>query len=239
MTSGARHFRRLAAVSDVVVENFRPGTLERWNLGYGELAAENSGLIMVRVSAYGQTGPSATKAGFGHVAQAFGGLTYLTGFPDRPPALPGSATLADYAAGLFAAFATLAAKEHRDRTGEGQVVDISLFESIFRLLDTLAIAHDTLGIVRERRGFEAPHAAPHSHYPTADGKWVAIACTNDKIFRRLCIAMGRDDLASDTRFLSVASRVEHREQIDAVVGAFTLSCGAADLSTISTASRCL
>jgi crotonobetainyl-CoA:carnitine CoA-transferase CaiB-like acyl-CoA transferase len=131
--------------------------MERWNLGYPELAAANPGLIMVRISAYGQTGPSSHKAGFGRVAQAFGGLTYLSGFPDRPPALPGSATLADYAAGLFGAFATLVAKEHRDRTGDGQEVDISLFESIFRFLDTLATAHDALGIVRERTGFEAPH----------------------------------------------------------------------------------
>jgi crotonobetainyl-CoA:carnitine CoA-transferase CaiB-like acyl-CoA transferase len=221
--------RRLASVSDVLVENFRPGTLEQWNLGYENLSAMNPSLIMVRVSAYGQTGPSARKAGFGRVAQAFGGLTYLTGFPDRPPALPGSATLADYAAGLFAAFATLAAKQHRDRTGEGQVVDVSLFESIFRLLDTLAIAYDTLGIVRERSGFEAPHAAPHSHYPTADERWVAIACTNDKIFQRLCTAMSRDDLAVDPRFVNVASRVDHRAEIDDIVIAFTKSHTAARL----------
>jgi crotonobetainyl-CoA:carnitine CoA-transferase CaiB-like acyl-CoA transferase len=226
---GQELIRRIAATADVVVENFRPGTLERWNLGYDRLAAENPALILVRVSAYGQTGPSASKAGFGRVAQAFGGLTYLTGFPDRPPALPGSATLADYAAGLFAAFATLVAKQHCDRTGQGQVIDVSLFESIFRLLDTLAIAHDTLGIVRERSGFEAPHAAPHSHYPTGDGKWVAIACTNDKIFARLCAAMERPELATDPRFLTVSSRVEHRDAIDEIVIEFTGSRIAGDL----------
>ncbi len=212
---------RLAADADVLVENFRPGTMEAWGLGYDRLAAVNPGLIMVRVSAYGRTGPNAPKAGFGRVAQAFGGLTYLAGFPDRPPIIPGSATLADYVAGLFAAFATLVAKEHRDRTGEGQEIDVSLFESIFRLLDTVAIAHETLGLVRERTGSDVPHAAPHSHYPTADGKWIAIACTNDKMFGRLAVAMARPELADDPRFRTVADRVGRREEIDALVIEFT------------------
>lgn len=214
-------FRRLAAKADVVVENFRPGTMEGWHLGYEDLAKGNPGLIMLRISGYGQTGPYATKAGFGRTAQAFGGLTYLAGFPDRPPVVPGSATIADYAAGLFGAFAILIAKEHRDRTGEGQQIDVSLFESMFRLMDTLAIVYDKLGVVRERTAFDAPHAAPHSHYPTRDGKWIAIACTNDKLYARLCVAMGKPELADDPRFRTVRDRVGHRAEIDAIVGDFT------------------
>src|SRR5688572_15845738 len=135
--------------SDVVVENFRPGTLERWNLGFDRLLEANPRIVLLRVSAYGQTGPYAARPGFGRIAQAFGGLTYLAGHPDRPPVLPGSATLADYAAGLFGAYAVLAAKQYRDRTGHGQVIDVSLYESIFRLTDVMALAYDALGVVRE------------------------------------------------------------------------------------------
>src|SRR5918911_2494533 len=149
---------------DIMVENFRPGTLERWNLGYERLREANPELVLVRVSAYGQSGPYASRPGFGRVAQAFGGLTYLAGYPDRPPVNPGSATLADYAAGLFGASAALAALRHRERTGEGQEIDVSLFESIFRLTDCLPLEYDTLGAVRERNGSNA-HAAPHNHDP--------------------------------------------------------------------------
>ena len=206
--------------SDIVVENFRPGTLERWNLGFDRMQAVNPGVILLRISAYGQTGPYADRPGFGRVAQAFGGLTYLAGFPDRPPVNPGTSTLADYASGLFGAVAALAAKQHRDRTGQGQVIDISLFESIFRLTDILALAYDTLEIVRERNGSEA-HAAPHNHYPTRDGKWVAIACTNDRIFRRLATAMGDPAWGTDPEFDTMEKRAERRAIADARVGGWT------------------
>ncbi|MDE3100728.1 MAG: CoA transferase [Chloroflexota bacterium] len=216
-------FRRLAAHSDVIVENFRPGTMEGWHIGYDDLAKVNPGVIMMRISGYGQTGPFAKKPGFGRVAQAFGGLTYLAGFPDRPPVVPGSATIADYAAGLFGAFAVLVAKEYRDKTGEGQQIDISLYESMFRIMDTLAIVYDKLGVVRERTAFDAPHAAPHSHYGTNDGKWVAVATTNDKLFARLCDAMERPELVDDPRFRTVRDRVAHRREIDEIVSSFTTS----------------
>ena len=225
--------RRLARQSDLVIENFRPGTLERWNLGYDQLRAGNPGLVLLRISAYGQTGPYAGRPGFGRVAQAFGGLTYLAGEPDRPPAIPGSATLADYAAGLFGAYSALAALRHRDRTGEGQVVDVALYESVFRLLDYLALAYDTRGVVRERSGAVAPHAAPHNHYPTADGKWVAIACTSDRIFLRLVGAMtasGEEDgWGADPRFRTMESRVAHRDEVDARVSSWTRRYVMADL----------
>jgi succinyl-CoA:(S)-malate CoA-transferase subunit B len=216
-------FRRLIAKADVVVENFRPGTMEGWGLGYEDLASVNPGLIMLRISGYGQTGPAASKPGFGRIAQAFAGLTFLAGYPDRPPVVPGSATIADYVAGLFGAFSVLVAKEHRDRSGEGQEIDVSLYEGMFRLLDTLAIVYDKLGIVRQRSAFDAPHAAPHSHYPTRDGNWVAVACTNDKIYARFCEAMGAPELVTDPRFLTNADRVAHRAEIDRLVGIFTAS----------------
>ncbi|MFN8525415.1 MAG: CoA transferase [Chloroflexota bacterium] len=206
--------------SDIVVENFRPGTLERWNLGYEQMKAVNPGVILVRISAYGQTGPYASRPGFGRIAQAFGGLTYLAGFPDRPPVNPGSATLADYAAGLFGALGALAAKHHRDATGEGQVVDVSLFESIFRLTDVLAAEYDTLGLVRQRNGSNA-HAAPHNHYPTGDDGWIAIACTNDRIFRRLTEAMGEPEWGADPEFATMTQRAERRTICDARVGGWT------------------
>jgi crotonobetainyl-CoA:carnitine CoA-transferase CaiB-like acyl-CoA transferase len=191
----------------------------------------NPGVVLVRVSAYGQTGPYAERPGFGRIAQAFGGLTYLAGFPDRPPALPGSATLADYAAGLFAAVAALAAKQYRDRrdrTGHGQQIDISLFESIFRFTDVLALAYDTLGIVRERVG-TAAHAAPHNHYPTADGKWIAIACTNDRIFRRLAACMEDEAWATDPAFDTMEKRSAQRDVVDARVTHWTTSLPMAEL----------
>ena len=230
--AGQDVFRRLAAEVDVVVENFRPGTMDSWSLGYEQLSRNNPGLIMLRISGYGQTGPASRKPGFGRIAQAFGGLTYLAGFPDRPPVVPGSATIADYVAGLFGAYAVLVAKEHRNRTGQGQEIDISLYESLFRILDTLGIVYDRLGIVRERSAFDAPHAAPHSHYPTLDGKWVAVACSNDKLFRRLCKAMDRPELALDPRFATQSLRVAHRPEIDKLVQDFTASMDLADLSAL-------
>ena len=226
---GQQIIKELVKRSDVLVENFRPGTMERWNMGYEVLRDLNPGLVMVRVSAYGQTGPYREKAGFGRIAQAFGGLSYLAGFPDRPPVNPGSATIADYAAGLFGAFSIMVALEHRRRTGEGQCIDISLYESIFRLLDNLASAYDKLGFVRERQGTGTAHAVPHNHYPTRDGKWVAIACTSDRIFQRLAKAMDREDLGSDSRYTTSAGRVEYRDELDGIVSAWTQTHDMGDL----------
>jgi crotonobetainyl-CoA:carnitine CoA-transferase CaiB-like acyl-CoA transferase len=210
----------LIARSDIVIENFRPGTLDRWNLGFERMQAVNPGVILVRVSAYGQTGPYASRPGFGRIAQAFGGLTYLAGHPDRPPVNPGSATLADYAAGLFSTTAALAALDHRRRTGQGQQIDVSLYESIFRLCDVLALEYDALGAVRERKGSDA-HAAPHNHYPTADGKWIAIACTNDRIFRRLNGVMGEQGFGDDPALATMEQRAGRRVEVDARVSAWS------------------
>ncbi|MGE3908730.1 MAG: CaiB/BaiF CoA transferase family protein [Chloroflexota bacterium] len=211
---------QLTAQSDIVIENFRPGTLERWNLGFEQMQAVNPGVILVRVSAYGQTGPYASRPGFGRIAQAFGGLTYLAGYPDRPPVNPGSATLADYAAGLFSTTAALAALDHRRRTGEGQQIDISLYESIFRLCDVLALEYDALGQVRERKGSNA-HAAPHNHYPTGDDKWIAIACTNDRLYRRLNGVMGEAGFGDDPSLATMGQRAARRDELDERVSAWT------------------
>jgi crotonobetainyl-CoA:carnitine CoA-transferase CaiB-like acyl-CoA transferase len=219
---------RLIETSDVVIENFRPGTLERWGLGYDRMREVNPGAILVRISAYGQTGPYANRPGFGRIAQAFGGLTYLAGHPDRPPVNPGSATLADYAAGLFATTAALAALDHRRRTGQGQQIDVSLYESIFRLCDVLALEYDALGLVRERRGSDA-HAAPHNHYPTADGKWIAIACTNDRLFRRLNAVMAEAGFGDALSLVTMGQRADRRSEVDARVSAWTSRHALAEL----------
>ena len=219
---------KLIETSDIVIENFRPGTLERWNLGYEQMRAVNPGVILVRVSAYGQTGPYASRPGFGRIAQAFGGLTYLAGHPDRPPVNPGSATLADYAAGLFGTTAALAALDHRRRTGQGQQIDVSLYESIFRLCDVLALEYDALGTVRERKGSDA-HAAPHNHYPTSDGKWIAIACTNDRIFRRLNAVMGEAGFGDDPSLATMGQRADRRVEVDQRVSAWSGQHTLADL----------
>jgi crotonobetainyl-CoA:carnitine CoA-transferase CaiB-like acyl-CoA transferase len=220
---GQELVRRLCADADIVLENFRPGTMERWHLGYEELAAANPNLVMVRVSAFGQDGPLRERPGFGRIAQAFGGITYLSGFPDRPPVVPGSAAVADYTAGLFAAFGAMVASRAAEQSGRGQVVDVSLFESVFRMLDTLAIDYAQAGIVRERAGVTAPHAAPHSHYECGDGTWIAIACTNSRMFERLTRAIGQPGLAEDPRFATGPDRVAHRDELDVPVTDFCRS----------------
>jgi crotonobetainyl-CoA:carnitine CoA-transferase CaiB-like acyl-CoA transferase len=207
----------------VVLENFRPGTLERWNLSYDSLSALDPGVILVRITGFGQDGPAKHRPGFGRIAQAFGGLTYLCGFPDRAPANPGSATIADYVSGLFAAFGVLVAERHRAATGRGQIVDMALYEGLFRILDSLAVTYSVNGTVRERMGTATALAAPHNHYPTRDGRSLAIACTNDRIYARLAALMGQEGLVRDPRFAHARERVAHREEIDRIVGTWTAS----------------
>ncbi|MCH9019828.1 MAG: CoA transferase [Proteobacteria bacterium] len=218
---GAALFKRLAAVSDVVCENFRPGTLERWGLGYDDLRAVNEALVMLRVSGYGQTGPYRDRPGFARTAHAFGGLSHLAGMPDGPPVTPGSTTLADYMSGLYGAFGVLVALRARDATGRGQVIDVALYESVFRVLDELAPAYHRSGFVRQRLGPRTVNAAPHSHYPCADGEWVAIACTSDKMFARLAGVIGRPELAADDALGRVAARCERIDEVEKIVSDWT------------------
>jgi crotonobetainyl-CoA:carnitine CoA-transferase CaiB-like acyl-CoA transferase len=203
--------------ADVVIENFRPGVMERWGLGPEQIKALNPRTVMVRVSAYGQTGPNADQPGFARIAHAFSGLAYLAGEPDGPPVTPGSTSLADYVTGLYGVVGTLLALRARETTGEGQVVDLALFETIFRMLDELAPAYQQFGIVRERMGADTVNVLPHSHYRCRDGRWLAIACTNDEMFRRLAGVMGRPELADDDRWGPKQRRLEQRDEVNAAV----------------------
>ena len=212
---GQALIKRLAAGADVLTENFRPGTLERWDLGWESLRAINPRLVMVRISAFGQTGPYANRPGFGRIAAAMSGISYLGGFPDRPPVPPGTPTIPDYLAGLMGAFGALVALEHRHRTGEGQVVDVGLYEPILRMLDEMLPVYAATGHVRERIGSGTEYVVPHNHYRARDGGWIAIACTNDRMFERLLGALGRPEVLQ--RYRTMTERIRLRDELDALV----------------------
>jgi crotonobetainyl-CoA:carnitine CoA-transferase CaiB-like acyl-CoA transferase len=218
---GAEIFRKMVKQADVVIENFRPGTLEKWEIGFKDLLAINPALVMLRISAYGEKGPKSHLPGFARIAQAYAGLTYLVGRPDTPPLIAGSTTLADYISGLYGAFGILIALRVRDQTGRGQYIDIGLHDGIFRFLDEIASVYDKTGEVRERMGTETPSSTPHSHYPTKDGKWVAIACTNDKMFERLANVMAQPELARSDQYGMKPKRLEARERINQIVSDWT------------------
>lgn len=221
--AGSSTLKKLVAQADVLCENFQPGTLERWGLGPETLRAINPRLIIASVSAYGQTGPYRDRPGFGRIANAFSGISFLCGDPSMPPASPGTATLSDYVSGLYAALGVLVALQSRAQSGKGQIVDVGLYEGVFRILDELAPAYARNGFVRQRMGAGTVNAVPHSHYPTKDGKWVAIACTNDKIFERLTAVMERMDVAGEGMFGTIQKRESRRAEVDAFVTQWT--CG--------------
>ena len=218
---GVEVFQKLVATADVVAENFRPGTLEKWGIGPEVLQAINPKLIVLRISAYGQTGPKANLPGFARIAHAFCGLTHLVGEADGPPLIPGSTSLGDYLTGIYGAFGVMLALRSREKTGKGQVVDLGLYEPMFRFLDELAPTYGATGLVRNRAGAEAPGAAPHSHYPTRDDKWVAIACSNDRMFQRLVEVMGKPELAQRPEYATGFERIKHRETLNALVSAWS------------------
>lgn len=219
---GVELLKALVKESDVLVENFQPGTLEGWGLGWDVLREVNPKLIMVRITGYGQTGPYKGRPGFGRIGNAFGGLSYLAGYPDRPPVTPGSATIPDYLAGLYGALGVLLALQALAKTGRGQVIDIGLYEPVFRILDELAPSFHMNGYVRERMGPGTVNVVPHSHYPTSDKRWVAIACTSDKIFERLAVAMGVAELGGTGKWGTIRQREAERAQVDEYVGAWTV-----------------
>jgi crotonobetainyl-CoA:carnitine CoA-transferase CaiB-like acyl-CoA transferase len=227
LPEGQALIARLASSADVLAENFRPGTMERWGLGWDDLQAVNPGLVMVRISAFGQTGPYRERPGFGRIAAAMGGLSYLSGYPDRPPVTPGTPTIPDYLAGTLGAFGALVALEHRRRTGEGQMVDVALYEPLLRMLDELIPVHGATGYVRERLGSGTEYVVPHNHYRARDGRWLAIACTNDRMFARLSSAMGRPTLAAE--FPTMTARIERRAELDALVQAWVGTADAHDV----------
>jgi formyl-CoA transferase len=206
----------LVKKSDVVVENFRPGTLERWNLGWEQLSEANPEVILCRVSGYGQTGPYAPRAGFASVAEAMGGLRHINGFPgEAPPRM--HISLGDSLAGMFAAQGILAALYKRDRTGRGQVVDVSLLESCFALLESTVPEYDRLGIVRGPGGTGLEGVAPSNIFESRDGTRIVIAANADNVFRRLCEAMGQPQLADDERFSTHLQRGENQKEIEGIV----------------------
>jgi succinyl-CoA:(S)-malate CoA-transferase subunit B len=214
---GARLFKALVARTDIVCENFRPGTLEKWGLGWEVLHQVNPGLILLRVSGYGQTGPYKDRPGFARIAHAVGGLAYLSGMPKGPPVTPGSTTLGDYLSGLYGCVGVLIALHHREKTGCGQYIDTALYESVFRCTDELAPAYAMTGVVGERHGPHIGSACPYGQFPTKDGKWVAIACTTDKLFARLAEAMGRSELASGSLYGEQKARLDNRQDVNEIV----------------------
>lgn len=213
--------RKLAAQADIVVENFRPGALEKWGLGYEQLAADHPGLIMVRLSGYGQTGPYRDKPGFGVVAESMGGMRYVTGYADRPPVRLGI-SIGDSIAALHGVIGVLMALHHRTANGgKGQVVDVALYESVFNLMESLVPEWDVLGFKRERAGNALPGIVPSNTYPTRDGGFVIIGANNDAIFKRLMTAIGRADLANDATLATNAGRVPRTAELDAAIEAWT------------------
>ncbi len=214
---GRELFLELVDRSDVIVENFRPGTLEKWNLGYDVLKDRNKGIILVRVSGYGQTGPDAGKAGYASVAEAASGLRHMNGFPGGPP--PRLAlSLGDSLAGMFAAQGALAALYRRTVTGEGQIVDTALTESCLAVQESTIPDYDVGGVVRGPSGTRLEGIAPSNIYQSANGSWVVIAANQDTVFRRLCAAMGNPDLATDDRFVDHVARGRNQDELDKIIG---------------------
>jgi formyl-CoA transferase len=216
---GQKLLLELAAKADFLIENFRPGTLEKWNLGWEQLHAVNPRLIMIRVSGYGQTGPYASRAGFGAIGEAMGGLRYVVGNPESPPSRVGI-SIGDSLAATFACVGALAALNFRERTGQGQVVDSAIYEAVLGMMESLVTEYDQTGYIRERTGAILPNVAPSNVYPTRDGL-VLIAANQDTVFRRLCEAMEQPALADDARYDSHQSRGAHQQELDLLIGAWT------------------
>ena len=212
--------RRLAAQSDIVIENFRPGALEKWRLGWDELSRINPKLILVRISGYGQTGPYRERPGFAAIAEAVGGLRYVNGFPDRPPARP-NLSIGDTLASLHGVIGALLALHHLKNGGTGQVIDVALYESVFNVMESLLPEFDAQGYIRERSGSALPGIAPSNLYPCKDGSYVLIAGNADSLYRRLMSAIGRADLRDDPALEKNDGRAAQMEKIDAAIAAWT------------------
>lgn len=225
---GQATLRRLIATADILLENFRPGTIERWGLDPNDLLAANPGLVVVRISGYGQTGPYRDRAGFGSVAEAMGGLRYLVGFPDRPPPRLGVA-IGDSLAGTFGTLGALAALLVRERDGRGQIIDVAIYEAVMAMMESVISESALTGSVRGPTGTVLPGVAPSNIYPTADGAWVVIGGNADTVFARLANAMGREELTTDPRFVTHEARGQHQEEIDQLVAEWTSTYERAEL----------
>lgn len=217
---GQELFRELVRTADIVIENYRPTTFERWGLGYADLAKINPKLVMVRVSGFGQTGPYAKRGGYGTIAEAFSGIPSFTGFPDRPPTLPGF-PMADSVASTFAAMSAMFAIYNRDHgNGRGQEIDVSLYEPLFRLVESQVIGFDQLGIVKQRQGNRLAEDSPRNTYETRDGRWIGISASSQRTFERLAAAMGMPELITDPRFVDNSSRCANDVELDTLIAAW-------------------
>lgn len=225
---GQRLARELIARADIVIENFRPGTMERWGLGYEQLCEGNPGLIMVRVTGYGQTGPYAPRAGYGSIGEAMGGIRYTTGDPGSAPARTGI-SIGDSLAAVFATIGTLAAVHHKDRTGHGQLVDSAIYEAVLAMMESLLPEYAITGYQRERTGSVLPNVSPSNVYPTAGGEMILIAANQDSVFARLTELMGRPELASDPRYSNHTARGARMDELDDLIADWTRGADADDL----------
>ena len=223
--------KELISKADFLLENFRPGTLERWNLSYEELRAINPRLIMIRVSGFGQTGPYSKRAGFGAVGESMGGLRYVCGDSSSPPSRMGI-SIGDSLAATFACIGALTALHHRERTGEGQVVDSAIYEAVLNMMESLITEYDQAGYIRERHGAILPNVAPSNVYPTKDDSIILIAANQDTVFGRLAEAMGQPELTKDKRYATHAARGVHQEELDELVAAWTRTVDADEIEMI-------
>ncbi|WMS43427.1 CaiB/BaiF CoA-transferase family protein [Acuticoccus sp. MNP-M23] len=223
--------KELVAQSDIVIENFRPGTMERWNLGYEELSEINPRIVMVRVTGFGQTGPYAKRAGFGAIGEAMGGLRYVVGDPSTPPSRMGI-SIGDELAAIHAALGAVMAIHARERTGRGQVVDSAIYEAVLNMMESLITEYHRADYVRERTGAVLPNIAPSNVYPTADGKLMLIAANQDNVFKRLAAAMGKPELATDPKFATHTARGEVQAELDNMVSDWTSTLKLDDLEEV-------
>ncbi|MDO8799262.1 CaiB/BaiF CoA-transferase family protein [Phenylobacterium sp.] len=218
----------LIAKADILIENFRPGTMEKWGMGYEALSAINPGLIMARVSGFGQTGPYASRAGYGLIGEAMGGLRHVTGEPDRPPARAGI-SIGDSLTAMHAVMGITMALHHRANTGRGQMLDVALYESVLAVMENLVTEYDLTGYVRERSGSILPGIAPSNVYPCAEGEMILIGGNGDTVFARLAQTMGMPDLAKDPKFVDHASRGVNQAELDDIIAAWTKDFALPDL----------
>ena len=226
--------RKLIAQADMVIENFRPGTMERWGLGYEELAKENPGLIMVRVSGYGQSGPHSGRAGYASIGEALGGMRYLCGEPDRRPSRTGL-SMGDSIAATFACTGALAALHHREKTGEGQVIDASIFESVLNVMEATIPEYTVSDYIRKRSGATLPNVAPSNIYSCKDGEFL-IAANQDTVFARLCSTIGQPELAQDERFSTHTARGLNAVELDSIIDDWTQTKTIAEVDQLMEAS---
>lgn len=224
---GQQTARDLIARADILIENFRPGTLEKWNLDPADLRAANPGLIVVRVSGYGQSGPYASRAGFGGIGEAMGGWRGIVGHPDRPPARMG-VSIGDTLAATYGCLGALAALHHRERTGEGQIVDSALYEAVLQVMESTVSDYSASGTKRQRTGSVLPAIAPSNVYPCRDGEYL-IGANQDGVFARLAAAMGQPELATDERYATHLARGARQEELDALIGEWTKTLSVAEL----------